>query len=119
MRIFFQRFLVIFILAITTIVIAYSCAAINKVSNYHLTISEVINRQYVSDNQASILVFYSEEEAYLSNESDRDVYKVEAKNNLFYLTKENKDVKHILIPLSKEQIFWQNKNIYLNSIMEE
>ena len=119
MKLFLQRFLVIFIFAIIGLFVAYSCSAINKVSNYSLNINDVISRQYTNENRTAVLMFQSETEAYLSSENDNDVYTVTPKDNLIYLDKESTKTRHIFIPISNNDIFWQDKNMHLYFYMEE
>ena len=113
MKLFLQRFLVIFIASFVTILVAYSCSAINRVSNYRMDLNDVINKQFENEKQTVVLIFQTDEQAYLATEKEITTYKVEAKDNLFYLTRENSEDKHILVPLSEYEILWQNKNIYL------
>lgn len=114
---FLKRLLLISVFTIVTVLICYSCSAINKVSNYTINLKNSIGNIYETENQDTVLIINSETEAYLNTkvENYSAVYAVEQKENLLLLTRqeEEKTIKIAFLSLSEKELFWQNQSIIL------
>lgn len=112
---FIKRLVVILIFIVVILLTAYSCNAINTVSNYKLNLEAAIGRIYQSEDQNILLSINSAEEAYLHSKEETGLFKIVPKDNLLYLEQgEGENVtRTIFVPLDEDRIFWQAKNTYL------
>ncbi len=120
---FFKRLLLLLFLAVTAILFCYSCSAISAVSNYKIDLKSAIGNVFETDNQQTVLVINSLEEAYL-NTSDAEiagVYSLEQKDNVLFMSKGEgeKKSKQVFVSISANELLWQNKNTFLYRWEEE
>jgi len=118
-----KRILLIFTITISVILVCYTCSAIDKVSNYTISLKDSVGFIYETENQDTVLMFNSETEAYLNTkiENYTAIYAIEQKDNLLLLTNtvDEKTTKLAFLSLSEKELFWQNQNIILYRWNEE
>ena len=56
---FLKRLLLISVFTVVTVLICYSCSAINKVSNYTINLKKSIGYIYETENQDTVLIINS------------------------------------------------------------
>lgn len=114
---FLKRLLLIVVFIVVTLLICYSCSAINKVSSYTINLKNSIGNIFETQNQDTVLIINSETEAYLNTKIKdyTSIYTIEQKENLLLLTKEKdkETIKIVFLSLSDDEIFWQNQNLIL------
>ena len=105
------------VVIIVSVLICYSCSAINKVSGYTINLNDSIGNIYESENQDTVLIINTKEEAYLNTKEEglTSLYSIEQKENLLLLTANNGEetTKLVFISLSENEMFWQTKNLIL------
>lgn len=115
--VFLKRILLISVVVIVSVLICYSCSAINKVSGYTINLNDSIGNIYESENQDTVLIINTKEEAYFNTKEEglTSLYSIEQKDNLLLLTanKGEETTKLVFVSLSKNEIFWQTKNSIL------
>lgn len=121
--VFLKRILLISVVVIVSVLICYSCSAINKVSGYTINLNDSIGNIYESENQDAVLIINTKEEAYFSTKEEglTSIYSIEQKENLLLLTakKDEETTKLVFISLSETEIFWQSKNSILHRWEDE
>lgn len=114
---FLKRLLLISVIVVASILVCYSCSAIDRVSSYTINLNDCIGYIYESENQDTVLIINSVEQAYFNTTDETliAVYDIEQKENVLILTYEEKDKtnKLVFLSLSENELFWQQKNIIL------
>lgn len=114
---FFKRLLLLATFAVVTILLCYSCSAMGTVSNHRIELKSVIGLVFEAENQQTVLVINSSEEAYINTTVEKvgGVYSLELRDNVLFLEKgEGEDaMRQIFVSTSDKELFWQNRNEFL------
>lgn len=114
---FLKRVLLLFTLAVTVILLCYACSAINTVSNYRINLKSAIGAVFETENQQTVLVINSLEEAYLNTSDDEvaGVYSLKQTDNMLFMSRGEgeQESKQVFVSITASELFWQNKNEYL------
>lgn len=114
---FFKRLLVLIIFAVSIMLFCYSCSAINAVSNYKINLKDNIGCVFEAENQQTVLVINSFEEAYINAAEEKigGIYSLEQRDNVLFLKKGEGEetINQVFVSISAKELFWQTKNQYL------
>lgn len=114
---FFKRLLVILIFTVSIVFFCYSCSAISTVSKYKIDLKNYIGYVFEAENQQTVLVINSLEEAYINaaEEEIGGIYVLEQRDNVLFLEKGEGEeaINQVFISISAKELFWQTKNQYL------
>lgn len=114
---FFKRLLLLVTFAVVTVLLCYSCSAMRTVSNHRIDLKSVIGLVFEAENQQTVLVINSSEEAYINTTVEKagGTYSLELRDNVLFLEKgEGEDaMRQIFVSTSDKELFWQNRNEFL------
>lgn len=109
--VFLKRFLLIFILFVSTVLIVYGCSAVKALNKYNYNVQSDIQSIYKSEDNLYSLTIVSKEEASFSEEDNISTYTLTIKDNVLFL--DGQESRNVFIALSAKEMLWQTKNIYL------
>ena len=115
--VFLKRFLLIFVLFASTVLIVYGCSAIKALNKYNYNVQSDIQSIYKSEDNLYSLTIVSKEEASFSEENKSLTYTLTVKDNVLFL--DGQESRNVFIALSSKEMLWQTKNLYLYKQTQE